>query len=166
MDNKKQANLSPELKEIYDRVMNTSSPQATSSEKGTAPQTTVASPPPPTSPPSSPLSTPPPPAPTAPKMTPPPLPDTPEATPESALSSTPPRAISDIGSKPFSFSGTAKPLAPVKEEVKAEKKEGEENVTEEKKKSSFSMPLLIGLGVLFIAVWGIFWAVLLGIIER
>lgn len=145
---KKQTNLSPELKEIYDRVMNTSA-----APKPSTPPT----PPPHVEAPSSAHPTPPsqalhetPPAPhTSAGITMPSLPDS----ADQALTSSPPRPVSIAdGTKPFSFSGTAS--AP-KEEAKPGGK-----------KSGISLPILIVLGIAFIAVWGVFWLVILGFINR
>jgi hypothetical protein len=35
-----------------------------------------------------------------------------------------------------------------------------------KKKVKISKPILIALGVVFIIVWGVFWAIIFGIIQR
>lgn len=183
MDSKK-TNLTPELKEIYDRVMNTPGGNAssvtgalpTSSSPSVAP--TLQNPLPaspslgaqmPSMPQTSMGASPDLMAPTnnTPVM-PPPLPSSPqmpslgaipsvgEPTPaEQALSNAPARPISEGNT--FAFSGTAKPgtTAPTAPESK-----------DTKKKAKISKPILIVLGIVFIAVWGVFWAIILGIIQR
>lgn len=148
---KKQTNLSPELKEIYDRVMNTSATAKTAAPAAPPPPITPSpalshTPPPPTPGPSPAAH----PAPARPsEITMPSVPDTADG----ALTSSPPRPVSVVdGTKPFSFSGTAST-------PKEEAKPGE-------KKAGISMPILIVLGVAFVAVWGVFWLVILGFINR
>ncbi len=197
MDTKK-TNLTPELKEIYDRVMNTSGAKAAATA-GTPPlptsapseQTPTSAPPPampvgvpptstltpnlgmPASPSlggsPSPTMPPPlgmPPAPTAPAGAPPqpsPLPPmngmpSLDSTAEQALSSTPARPVSEGNT--FSFSGTAHqpPASPAVP--------GAAPVAGAKKKSKISLPVLIVLGLVFIIVWGLFWAIIFGFIKR
>jgi hypothetical protein len=136
MDNKK-TNLTPELKEIYDRVMNT-----------TAPQQAAPTPPPPSihADIPSPLNTPPAAAPVIQMPTP----------AEDALSSTPARPVSEIDNKAFSFSGTAPtpPSAP------------QTDKSSQKKESKISLPILIVIGIVFLVVWGVFWAIIFGFIKR
>lgn len=144
MDGKKQTNLTPELKEIYDRVMNTSA----NSKPATATQPPI----PPPTPINTPTTTPPlhatpPPSPASSGLS---MPSIPDAA-DSALTSSPPRPMSSVdGTKPFSFSGTAHTA--------------DSNSTDKKK--GISLPLLIVLGVAFVAVWAVFWLVILGFINR
>jgi len=206
MDTKK-TNLTPELKEIYDRVMNTSGSKAAATPGTTPPLATSATPPAgqsplgtPSMPP--PLGTTPPPAmpaaPAAPNplggTMPPPLtmppasppvgdpatgslppagmppvnsPQLPpmngmptmESTAEQALSSAPARPISEGNT--FAFSGTAhQPPASPTVPGTATPAAGA------KKKSKISLPVLIVLGLVFIIVWGLFWAIIFGFIKR
>lgn len=179
MDSKK-TNLTPELKEIYDRVMNTSA----------APKAPAAPPPLPTTPApavGTPNLTPPPainPSPTASLPQAPPMPQMPTAPTlgapiippgmspqpqmptmptdlgmpspaEQALSNTPARPLSEGNT--FSFNGVAHAPQPAAARGAA--------VTS-KKKAKLSLPVLIVLGVVFIAVWGVFWAIIFGFIKR
>ncbi len=170
MDAKK-TNLTPELKEIYDRVMNTKGtpvggngalpttpPPVATSLQTQMPQTADA-----TQMPS--LGTPPA-MPAAPVMAQPAqaaqMPAAPNfgAQPlgtnaEQALSSTPARPISEGNT--FAFNGGSVKPAP-----------GPSTQTAEgaKKKAKISLPILIVLGVVFIVVWGVFWAIVLGLIQR
>lgn len=145
---KKQTNLSPELKEIYDRVMNTSA-----TPKPNVTPTPPTQTPPQADKPSHPENQPAHAA--APSEMPKPgisMPSIPDAA-DQALTSSPPRPASTVdGTKPFSFSGTASTS-------KNDAKPGE-------KKSKISLPILIILGIAFIAVWGVFWLVMLGFINR
>lgn len=150
MDNKK-TNLTPELKEIYDRVMNTTAPQ----KAAPTPPPTPAQPNPLTPPPTppihadipSPLNAPPAAAPVIPLQTP----------AEDALSSTPARPVSEIDNKAFSFSGTASTPPAVSQTNKP---------ASEKKESKLSLPVLIVIGIVFLVVWGVFWAIIFGFIKR
>lgn len=167
MDSKK-ANLTPELKEIYDRVMNT-----TGTPKPPAqPTTPAAASPAPQSPPiqpqgmpalNEPLTPPPMPGPQQPPPVQPQFhglqqPEPPPGAPspaEDALSSAPARPISQGGS--FSFSGG---------NVKGNNAPQNNTTSTVKKKALISKPILITLGLVFVAVWGIFWAIIFGLIER
>jgi len=200
MDTKK-TNLTPELKEIYDRVMNTSGGKAAATASITPPLPTSTStspvvpsaipqpentPPAPVMPgqsstlppmngmPASPsLSMPPapampapmgmPPSPTMPGQasTLPPMNGMPsvDSTAEQALSSAPARPVSEGNT--FSFSGTAhhppqSPVVPGAAPVPGVAKS----------KSKISLPVLIVLGLVFIIVWGLFWAIIFGFIKR
>jgi hypothetical protein len=73
---------------------------------------------------------------------------------EDALTSTPARPISEGNS--FAFSGTAKPVPGMPGATP----------TKVKSKTKISLPLLIVLGVVFILVWGVFWAIIFGFIKR
>jgi len=188
MDTKK-TNLTPELKEIYDRVMNTSGGKAAATASITPPLPTSTS----TSPvvPSAipqPENTPPAPVmpgqsstlppmngmPASPNLSMPPAPAMPgqasplppmngmpsvDSTAEQALSSSPARSVSEGNT--FSFSGTAHqpaatPTVPGATPTAA--------IT--KNKSKISLPVLIVLGLVFIIVWGLFWAIIFGFIKR
>ena len=194
MDTKK-TNLTPELKEIYDRVMNTSGSKAAATPGTTPPLATSAMPPAgqsplgtPSMPP--PLGTTPPVMPAEPAAPnplggtmPPPLemPTAPaqpaapnplggamppmngmptmDSTAEQALSSAPARPISEGNT--FAFSGTAhQPPASPTVPGTATPAAGA------KKKSKISLPVLIVLGLVFIIVWGLFWAIIFGFIKR
>ena len=179
MDSKK-TNLTPELKEIYDRVMNTSAaPKAPAAPPPlpTTPAPLVGAPtltPPPTINPinaaTSPQAPPMPQMPAAPTigapidspgMPPPPqMPTMPTdlgmpSPAEQALSNTPARPLSEGNT--FSFNGVAHAPQPATATGAA--------VTP-KKKAKISLPVLIVLGVVFIAVWGVFWAIIFGFIKR
>lgn len=191
MDSKK-TNLTPELKEIYDRVMNTSSaPQPTptvpttpASPTSGAPTTlnslsgqpivADAMPANPLNPPTLPISPIPPVAgpstsgitapaesaglPSMPSM--PASPDTMAGLPtpaEQALTNTPARPISEGNT--FAFNGT------VKNETPANGAQPAAGAVVAKK-AKISLPILIILGIALIAVWGVFWALILGIIQR
>lgn len=169
MDAKK-ANLTPELKEIYDRVMNTSNAPKTAVNpaQGQIPQVppipqnpTVSSPQAPSmpsvgapiqadQPQNTALQQPQMDA--APQM--PPLPGAPAMPPptpaEEALTSAPARPLSEGGA--FAFNGNAKTASAPQ--------------AGEKKKARISKPILIVLGVVFVVVWGVFWAIIFGFIER
>lgn len=172
MDSKK-ANLTPELKEIYDRVMNTSGTSKPPAQaQNTTPTTLSQQPqgavPPPTMPPSPampamgvPVQPPgqadPMQAPAQPQMSAAPqmpgMPSVGEMNPaEEALSSTPARPLN--GGNTFALNGKGKAPAQTA------------NATGVKKKTPISKPLLIILGVAFVAVWGIFWAIIFGFIQR
>lgn len=180
MDSKK-TNLTPELKEIYDRVMNTSGTpvaKAVTPQAPAQPVTTATStePNPPdtgmTNPPLSPTQTlTPQAAPAVPEQQAPmpaqpsaPMPSMPslevptmqEPTPaEQALSNTPARPVAEGNT--FAFNGTAKnPTPPATTPTEVAKK----------KKAKISLPVIIVLGVVFILAWGIFWAIVLGLIQR
>lgn len=197
MDAKK-TNLTPELKEIYDRVMNASgkpspiSPSQAAPPLAQNPSIQSAQPLPQSTPPStsgpivspfggSDLNTRPmtnlniPEGLTAPSTSMPSLPDiqTPgNAMPtmvapnmttaplttaaDQALSSVPPRPVNEGNT--FSFNGTSKQEAPAPTSPGA--------MVATKKKSKISKPILIILGLAFIIVWGIFWAIIMGIIKR
>lgn len=203
MDAKK-TNLTPELKEIYDRVMNTSSgpkpatPEANPTSVGAPAATTLdvagspvppivvpadmpapqqaapspvpgapIAPPPLPQMPTTPLATPPPPAIAMPNLSmggPPAMPEPlqmpPIPTPaEQALSSTPARQVSEGNT--FSFSGTATPPPTTTPPVA-----GAPGKTDGKKKMKLSLPVIIGLGVVFLIVWIVFWALVFGFIPR
>ena len=156
MDSKK-TNLTPELKEIYDRVMNT---QSAKGKPVPTPTTAPVSTPPP--PPMPPTNTPPV-VPPIPQVLPQPAPsqaEPPTLTPaEDALTSSPARPVSEGNT--FSFSGTVH-NAPVDKKIKDKKVEA----AGDKKKARLSLPILIALGVVFLIVWCIFWAVIFGFIKR
>ena len=153
MDNKK-TNLTPELKEIYDRVMNTTAPQK-AAPVPPQPNLSAATPPPVQTGIPNPLNTPPAAAPVMPSM--PALPKLNEPTPaENALSSTPARPVSEIDNKAFSFSGTAPTPPAVPQTDKPVGKKG----------SKMSLPVLIVIGIVFLVVWGVFWAIIFGFIKR
>lgn len=145
MDPKKQQNLTPELKQIYERVMNTQvkkdEPQAP------APQSTSSTTPPPAAPtiPVATSSTP----------TTPTVPQAP-AQNEAFLSSVPPRPITD-SSKPFVFTGKAP-----KPEEHAQQPSGSPSATPTKSKK-ISTPIIAVLVIVLVVVWGVFWAKLLGL---
>lgn len=171
MDSKK-TNLTPELKEIYDRVMNTSAqakppapaapPTAPPAVAPPAAQNLMAAPPAAqTSPSSMPdLGVPVPPgqAAAAPSPMPPPnpsmppIPGMPEVAAmnpaEEALTSAPARPLNNGAS--FAMKGKAKDAKP----------------ETGKKKMTISKPILIILGLAFIGVWGVFWAIIFGLIQR
>lgn len=175
MDSKK-ANLTPELKEIYDRVMNTSGtpkpaaqnpqpPQQPLPQQNQMPQAPSMLQAPsmpsvgvPIQAPEVPVQNPNPQQPlqqpqldSAPQM--PGAPSVEAPTPaEEALSSTPARPLNEGNT--FTFNGKEKPGA------KPQEHPGE------KKKMAISKPILVVLGLVFIAVWGVFWAIILGVIQR
>lgn len=159
MDNKK-TNLTPELKEIYDRVMNTTAPQKVTSTpppvQPNVPASTPLSPPVHTDIPN-PLNAPPAAIPAMPLMPPSLNTSLGGTTPaENALSSTPARPVSEIDNKAFSFSGTAPTPPAVPQTDKAIGK----------KESKMSLPVLIVIGIVFLVVWGVFWAIIFGFIKR
>lgn len=168
MDSKK-ANLTPELKEIYDRVMNTTStPKAPAQPSQQAAPTPQNPPSPPIQPQGMPsLSEP---------IAPPPLPGPQQPPPvqpqfhgpqnsesltetsnpaEEALSSTPARPISNDGV--FSFSGGSVKNSPTTQSGLS---------AQGNKKTLISKPILIILGLIFVVIWGIFWAIIFGLIQR
>lgn len=168
MDTKK-TNLTPELKEIYDRVMNTSAgtPQSIT-PKATSEPLLPTAPPAPTQPA---VSTNLPQQPTitsvaplagtplgqqaAPVMPPPtPAPEMPSmpVTAEEALTNTPARPLT--GGNTFSYNGSPSPTIMNAPQAKAAKG-----------KFKMSLPILIAVGVVFIVVWGVFWAIILGFIK-
>lgn len=177
MDSKK-TNLTPELKEIYDRVMNTSGKPVTKVPPQAPVQSAPAAPPaapnpldpgltagPPPSPEHQPATTPQvpampaapaPPAPSMPTMPNPENSAMPEPTPaEQALTNTPARPLSEGNT--FAFNGTVKnPIKPATTPTEVTTK----------KKAKISLPVIIVLGVVFIVAWGIFWAIALGLIQR
>ncbi len=140
MDSKKQ-NLTPELKQIYDRVMNTQVEAKPATGTAPTPQT----PPPPAA---------------APITTTPPLntaTTTPEA-PKSAMKITPPAggvqapgAATMNTDKPFVFSGNKVTTPQGTTSVKVEGSKGVSGV------------VIAGLVVVLLVVWGVFWAKLLGL---
>lgn len=171
MDTKK-TNLTPELKEIYDRVMNTSSGK-TAASAGTTPPLPTSAVVPPVAQPA--IPTPPTPSPLlAPGTMPATLTLEMPATPnlggsmmppigspaEDALSSTPARPVSEGNT--FSFSGTAQAPAPASIVPGATPA----NNPGTKKKAKISLPVLIVLGLVFLIVWGLFWAIIFGFIKR
>lgn len=162
MDPKKQA-LTPELKQIYDRVMSTqvSGQQAAATTTPSTPQQTATTPPvvPSTPEPTTtlgdlasvttpPVATPVVPVSSAP-VTPPPAP-----VDNTFLSSTPPRPLADT--KPFVFSGKVeKPKEEAHNDtVHAQPATG-------KKMSSKIIVMLVGV---LVVVWGLFWAKFFGLI--
>lgn len=159
MDSKK-TNLTPELKEIYDRVMNTQSAKDKPTPTPIAPPSTTPPPLPPTNTP--PLA---PPMPHVPPQAVPSPAQSAQTIPsvqtpaEDALTSSPARPVSEGNT--FSFSGTVH-NAPVDQKIKDKKGE----VTGEKKKARLSLPILIALGIVFLIVWCVFWAVIFGFIKR
>lgn len=170
MDAKK-TNLTPELKEIYDRVMNTkgtpvsaaggSLPVSQNPAGGSVPPPLPATPGPVTPLPPAASSQMPSigdiPAPQAAVAT-PQMAQTPEMPPlggaEQALTSTPARPISEGNT--FSFNGGSVKPAPAAAQAS--------DTT--KKKAKISLPILVVLGLAFIVVWGVFWAIVLGLIQR
>lgn len=177
MDGKK-TNLTPELKEIYDRVMNTSNPSAAAKPQASAPtaptaanpldapsaiapngnQTPIGASPIPNTQPAmgavqeevgaQPMANPMPGMPTMPE----PLAAAPTPA-EQALSSTPARPLSEGNT--FAFNGGSHPApGPAASGTTA------------KKKSKISLPILIVLGIAFLGVWGVFWAIIFGFIQR
>lgn len=202
MDGKK-TNLTPELKEIYDRVMNTSGgapatppssqsqgvppvtptainpmdpppvdPMATNHSIPTAnqnpmnPMNVVQAPAMPMTPGAPPVlpsdSTPTNGTPIMPTFAAPGLtlsPPTMDPTPaEQALTSTPARPVTEGNT--FAFGGGHATPAP----APAQTANGA--LTPAKKKAKISMPIIIVLGVAFVAVWGVFWAIIFGFIQR
>ena len=175
MDTKK-TNLTPELKEIYDRVMNTSATPQTSTPKATAEPFQPSVPPPPVQPATSTnlppqpnaAATPPtgaapqqqsattPASPAMPPIEAPSMPSMP-ASAEEALTSTPARPLNEGNT--FSFSGNTPTSAIMNAPQAAAAKAP-------KGKIKLTVPLLIGIGVVFIAVWGVFWAIILGFIKH
>lgn len=178
MDSKK-ANLTPELKEIYDRVMNTTgtpkppasqppTPQAPTPSGSTiqpglgqAPSQDMPSiggnplppPQPDISQPQMPTAQPGGGQPQLDATGPAGAPTFGAPTPaEEALSSAPARPVTTGNS--FSFSG-----GNVKQPQKAE-------TAGSKKRSFISKPILIFLGIIFIAIWGVFWAIIFGLIDQ
>lgn len=150
MDSNKQ-NLTPELKAIYDRVMNTpvgSPPGGNPPAPGSTPPT-----PTPPQPPTPSSSQPPPPTPSEA----PPVP-TPATPPESAapLPSIPPRQI-DTTDKPFVFSASNK------QETKQEKHDSEQpqpeaaSTNEAPKKKLLSPPVMALGGVAFLILYAVIW---------
>lgn len=178
MDSKQ--NLTPELKEIYDRVMNTPA----GAKSATAQPTVTAQPTTAPAPPTTHNGTPPPTAsaiPAAPTMTPPtaaiPVPPAPtiaEATPpvdsSEYLSSAQPRPLQDIGTKPFSFSGkvvtatTADAVKPAPN-APASTAAAQPATAPSAPKKGLSTPVVVVLFVAFALVWTFFWLVLLGFIK-
>jgi hypothetical protein len=147
MDPKK-SNLTPELKEIYDRVMNTTATPKTPPKAPVAPQVSKAD----TAPSMNSLN----PAPSVNTASLNPSPPTPA---EDALTNTPARPLSSQNT--FSFSGKAEPMP------EAPSVSLDETVSKKKKSQmKLSLPILITLGIAFIIVWGLFWAVMFGIIKR
>lgn len=171
MDTKK-ANLTPELKEIYDRVMNTSTQPKPIEPTVPTPAPNL----PPTPPTQQPITSQMPAQPTMPQL------GTPQSSPqltqelpntqmqqpqlqeqplmpsmpmvsnmspaEEALTSTPARPLNEGNT--FAMSGKAKNDPP----------------KGTRKGLSLSKPILIVLGIAFIAIWGVFWAIVLGFIQR
>ncbi len=146
MDPKKQQNLTPELKQIYERVMNTQVKKDTPQASATPQPATTTTTPPPASPT------------TPPENTAPATPQTPQAPAqnEAFLSSVPPRPITD-SSKPFVFTGKAP-----KPEEHAQQPSGSPTATPTKSKK-ISTPIIVVLVVVLVIVWGVFWAKLLGL---
>ena len=146
MDPKNQ-NLTPELKQIYDRVMNTEVQKA-GAPQGSAPQTPIhTSPATPVAPPATPVSTP-----ASPAAMPPPT--IPTANPHDVLSSAPPRPLTD--DKTFVFNGSKITTPEGSTEAHAQAAPGTS-----KKISGKIIGLLV---VVLVIVWGLFWAKLFGLI--
>ena len=155
MDPKKQQNLTPELKQIYDRVMNTQvakpqgASQIPSQPQTAAPQTSIppqdaspASPPPPASAPT----------PSAPQTQAPAVP----ASPASFLSSMPARPITDTA-KSFTFSG--------KVDEKTDEKTPHAPAQEQKASGKKISGKMIGfLAVGLVVIWSLFWVKFFGLI--
>lgn len=130
-------NLKPELKEVYERVMNTptnvtksaQTPSVTS-EKSQTPQSSPA-----------------------------PTPVQNNSGGEDFLTSTPPRQISSA-SKGFVFSSKNQD-----EKEAQEKQEEATHQTTHSSHKSFITGKMIVLGVIFLVIWTFFWLVLLGVIQ-
>lgn len=169
MDNTKKQDLTPELKEIYDRVMNTTAKAAPAAP--TTPLTPPTATPAPEMHPAEMHTTV---APTQPVETTPMQPTSQEtqnpqmtdsgeqgATQgnEEFLSSAPARPLQDIGVKAFAYTGkkvtatTADAANAAAPPLQAASKKG------------ISKPILIVLVFVFVVVWGVFWAVLLGLLK-
>lgn len=161
MDTKK--NLKPELKEIYERVMNTKATARTSTPAEQTPHTPQPSneknseqPTPAAAPAPQPVSTPP---------------------SEPFLASSAPRAINDSSGFVFSSHGKnlpqkedkvekkepAPPAQEVKKEATPEKDPEKKSATADKKKSNL-LPIVLVLMAVFIGIYTVFWAFFLGII--
>lgn len=137
MDQKK--NLKPELKEIYERVMNTPTGAANKAAPSHTDQTPSANP----------VSSP---------QTHTTQPSTAQAKPE-FLASVPPRQITTPPAKEFVFSA--------KNQHEDKKPEHHETTSPTHKASGgslFNGKVLI-LGVIFVLVWTMFWLVLLGVVQ-
>jgi len=150
--NKTPQNLSPDLKQIYDRVMNTPATKSPSAPTTPAPVTPPAVPPTPPTAANRDMT-----HPTAPAMAKPEA-SNPSVIPQSPmanvappasndfLSSTPPRPLQgSVGVQSFSL-GKDKKEETKTEDVKSEKK-------------GISKSLIIILGVVFFAAWTFFWVV-------
>jgi hypothetical protein len=74
---------------------------------------------------------------------------------EQALSNTPARPLSEGNT--FSFNGVAQP---------PQAANGKPATVAAKKGSKISLPILIVLGLVFVVIWGVFWAILFGFIKR
>lgn len=148
MDPKK-SNLTPELKEIYDRVMNTTATPKTPPKAPTVPPAPKAD----TQAPAMNSLNPTPTANAASLNSQQPTPA------EDALTNTPARPLSSQNT--FSFSGKAEPM-PEAPSVSLDETVGKKK----KNQMKLSLPILIVLGIAFIVVWGLFWAVMFGIIKR
>ncbi|OIP57405.1 MAG: hypothetical protein COX79_00420 [Candidatus Levybacteria bacterium CG_4_10_14_0_2_um_filter_36_16] len=145
MDDKKQG-LTPELKQIYERVMNTpaSSTPAPAAQPVVPPQT----PPPVTTPPQAQQAAP---------LTPPPTIQTGPAPATNINITLPPspspRALNDTGtSKPFVFSSD------VKKPGGSQPVDTNRAVMAKKEGKKLSVKIIILLVVVLIIVWGVFWA--------
>ncbi len=167
MDSSNKQNLTPELKEIYDRVMNTAAkpitPQpAASTPSALKPSEAAVSPPAVSRPEAVPHA--------APAATPEPVVDNPpsqDATTQAGgaavgesnefLSSVSPRPLQDIGVKAFSFSGKKVTATTADEATPA--------ATPAAKKGGISKPILITLIGVFIVIWSVTWAIFLGLIK-
>jgi hypothetical protein len=78
-------------------------------------------------------------------------------TAEEALTSTPARPISEGNTFSFKGSSTPAPVSSTPQEKAANPPKG---------KLKISVPVLLVVGLVFIIVWGIFWAIILGFIKR
>lgn len=148
MDPKKQ-DLTPELKQIYERVMNTQVQKLAPSPPSTTPGTT------PPAATSAPVSSPQPPIPNMPAGTPqaaqpPQAPTTPQQ--GGFLSSVPPRPLTDTQS--FAFTGNKVTTQP------ASQGHPQKGIVEGKK---ISTPIIALLVVVLITAWGLFWAKFFGL---
>ena len=148
--NKTPQNLSPDLKQIYDRVMNT--PAAKPAPTAPAAMTPPAIPTTPPATASPDISRPTPPAPPKPEVANPSvIPQSPMAnvappTSNDFLSSTPPRPLQgSVGVQSFSLGKDKKEETKI-DDVKPEKK-------------GISRSLIIILGVVFFAAWTFFWVI-------
>lgn len=181
MDNSNKQNLTPELKEIYDRVMNTAAkpvvpvpPTGSKAATSTIGATTPEAPKTPAA--EKPLTATAATTPPVPINAPPTLPDVADQTATTQvggddagssgefLSSVSPRPLQDIGVKSFSFSGK-KVTATTADEINAKAADQTAGGGVPQAKKGISKPILIALMFVFIIVWAVFWAVFLGLIK-